>query len=148
MDSRPSDAAALLSLVGLPESFADRKASSLSGGQRQRVAIARALGPKSQVLLCDEPTSALDVMVQAQVLNLLRDLRDELDVAMVFVTHDLGVARQMTDYLYVLRHGHCVEHGPTEQVFDDPRHEYTRELLRGGPTYVDGPMAGVATVNH
>ncbi|MGV0152567.1 dipeptide ABC transporter ATP-binding protein [Rhodococcus sp. GB-02] len=148
LDSRPSDAVALLSLVGLPASFADRKASSLSGGQRQRVAIARALGPKSQVLLCDEPTSALDVMVQAQVLNLLRDLRDELDVAMVFVTHDLGVARQMTDYLYVLKHGHCVEHGPTERVFDDPQDEYTRELLRGGPTYVDGPMAGVAAMNH
>ncbi|PBI86658.1 Glutathione import ATP-binding protein GsiA [Rhodococcus erythropolis] len=148
MDSRPSDAVALLSLVGLPGSFADRKASSLSGGQRQRVAIARALGPRSQVLLCDEPTSALDVMVQAQVLNLLRDLRDELDVAMVFVTHDLGVARQMTDYLYVLERGHCVEHGPTERVFDDPQHEYTRELLRGGPTYVDGPMAGVAAMNH
>jgi peptide/nickel transport system ATP-binding protein len=122
-------AAELLDRVGLDRSMLARKASSLSGGQRQRIAIARGLAPRARLLLCDEPTSALDVMVQAQILNLLRDIRDESDVAMLFVTHDLGVARQMTDYLYVLREGRCVEHGPTEAVFEAPQHEYTRSLI-------------------
>lgn len=128
--SSMSDAAALLERVGLDRDMARRKAASLSGGQRQRVAIARGLAPGARVLVCDEPTSALDVMVQAQILNLLRDIRETTDVAMLFVTHDLGVARQMTDYLYVLRDGRCVEHGTTESLFESPQHEYTQTLIR------------------
>ncbi len=119
----------LLSQCGLPADYLKCRAIELSGGQAQRVAIARALALKPTLMILDEPTSALDVSVQAQVLNLLCDLKDQLGLSMLFVTHDLHVVRYMSDNLLVMRHGDCIEYGPTDQVIASPVHEYTRELL-------------------
>jgi oligopeptide/dipeptide ABC transporter ATP-binding protein len=123
----------LLSLVGLSASMAERRPRELSGGQRQRAGLARALAVRPSFLVLDEPVAALDVSIQAQVLNLLGDLRRELGLTMLFVAHELGVVRHMSDRLAVMYLGQIMETGPSEAVFRDPRHPYTRALLSAVP---------------
>ncbi|MFC7928178.1 dipeptide ABC transporter ATP-binding protein [Streptomyces cinereoruber] len=128
----------LLGLVGMGPELLDRGPRGLSGGQRQRVAVARALAPEPDVLVCDEPVSALDVSVQAQVLEVFERVREQLGVALLFISHDLGVVRRVSDRVAVMRAGRVVETGPSEQVFTRPEHPWTRELL-GAATPVAVP---------
>ena len=137
----PAQVGDLLGSVGLPAAYAQRKPFALSGGERQRVAIARALAARPRVLVCDEPVSALDVSVQAQILNLLAALRADRGIGYLFITHDLSIVRQITDYLYVMRRGRLVESGATEQVLNGPRDPYTIQLIESVPS----PEAGWLT---
>lgn len=124
----------LIHMVGLPESALDALPGQLSGGQRQRVAIARALSLKPDAIIADEPTSALDVSVRAQILNLLMDLKKELNLAMVFISHDIQTVRYISDRIIVMNAGQAVEVGTAQQVFNNPKDDYTRLLLGAAPS--------------
>jgi peptide/nickel transport system ATP-binding protein len=124
---------ALLDQVGLPSAYYRRYPHEFSGGQRQRIVIARALALAPELLVCDESVSALDVSVQAQVLNLLNDLKNELGLTMIFISHDLSVVRYMSDRIAVMQAGMIVEIGESEKIYTDPQSSYTKELLRAIP---------------
>lgn len=132
--SRENRVYELIEQVGLPTSVMDALPGQLSGGQRQRVAIARALSLKPDAIIADEPTSALDVSVRAQILNLLMDLKKELGLAMVFISHDIQTVRYISDRIVVMNGGRPVEEGTAEQVFNNPKDEYTKLLLGAAPS--------------
>ena len=139
----PMEVARLLECVRLPARLASRFPHELSGGERQRVAVARALAAEPEVILCDEITSALDVSVQAAVLKLLRDLRDDVGVGLLFITHNLGVVATIADTVLVLNRGAIAEGGRTADVLRDPSAEYTRRLVQTAPTVSRLPAAEV-----
>ncbi len=124
----------LLDYVGLGQQALKRFPHEFSGGQRQRICIARALATRPRFLICDEPTSALDVSIQAQILNLLKDLQEKLHLTILFISHDLPVIRQMCDRVGVMRHGELLEVADTETLFSNPQHEYSKHLLSLMPT--------------
>ncbi|MEX0283205.1 MAG: ABC transporter ATP-binding protein [Paracoccaceae bacterium] len=133
----------LLTKVGIrdPETRLDAYPHQLSGGQRQRVMIAMALANKPDILIADEPTTALDVTIQAQILDLLSELKESEGMGLLFITHDLGIVRRIADRVCVMKDGEIVETGPTAEIFDSPQHPYTRKLLAAEPTGQPDPVA-------
>lgn len=125
--------AEIMETVGLDERYAESFSHELDGGRRQRIGIARALSLNPRFIVCDEPVSALDVSIQAQILNLLMDLQDELDLAYMFVTHDLSVVKHISDSIMVMYLGRCVELAPSDELFANPLHPYTKALLAAIP---------------
>lgn len=123
----------LLDKVGLPETSINRYPHEFSGGQRQRIGIARAIALKPKLLICDESVSALDVSVQAQIINLLLKLQQEMNLTIIFISHDLSVVRQVSDKVAVMYFGELVEYGDTLEIYNNPKHEYTKKLLSAIP---------------
>jgi peptide/nickel transport system ATP-binding protein len=132
-DERRARIEKIVDEVGLRREALARFPHEFSGGQRQRIAIARALAVQPRLIVCDEPTSALDVSVQAQILNLLRELQRELGVSYLFITHNIGVVEYIADEVAVMRAGRIVEQGSCDAVLGSPQHEYTRTLLAAVP---------------
>jgi len=143
------EAIELLHLVGIPkpERRVDEYSFQLSGGLRQRVMIAMALSSDPKILIADEPTTALDVTTQAQVLDLLRDLQEKRDLAIILITHDMGVIAEMADDVVVMYLGRVVEQGPVDDIFHAPKHPYTRMLLQSIPSIMAEPRTKLATIS-
>jgi peptide/nickel transport system ATP-binding protein len=129
----------LLQRVGLPESSVDRFPHEFSGGQRQRIGIARAIALRPEFIVCDEPLSALDISVQAQIINLLLELRASLDLSLLFISHDLAVVRHMSDRVAVMYLGEIVELAPAASIYSEARHPYTQYLIASIPKPIPGP---------
>jgi len=132
--ARKERVAELLEKVDLPSSCINRYPHEFSGGQRQRIVIARALALNPSFIICDESVSALDVSVQAQVLNLLNDLKKEFGFTVVFISHDLSVVRYISDRIMVMNRGHIEETGPSEKIYNNPESKYTRRLIESIPS--------------
>lgn len=132
---RSARVADLLRQVGLQPEMSSRYPHEFSGGQRQRIGIARALAVEPRFIVCDEPVSALDVSVQAQIVNLLQDLQEQLGLSYLFIAHDLAVVEHISDHILVMYRGKIVESAPADKIYADPQHEYTRKLLAAVPTF-------------
>src|SRR4051795_13558311 len=131
--SRGEQVRKLLDIVGFNPNFTNRYPHEFSGGQRQRIGVARALALNPKLIVCDEPVSALDVSIQAQILNLLKDLQQDFGLTYLFIAHDLAVVRNVSDHIAVMNHGKIVEMGPADEVYDSPQEEYTKALLASVP---------------
>lgn len=136
------EASRLLQSIGIGDALTNRLPELLSGGQRQRISVARALAAEPSLLIADEPTSALDQSAQAQLLNLLRRIQAERHLAILFISHDLGIIRYLTDRVYVMKHGRVVESGNTEEVFLNPQEDYTNALIESIPGTKAGRTSG------
>jgi len=134
-DDRRARVAELLTQVGLQPDMMNRYPHEFSGGQRQRIGIARALAVKPRFIVCDEPVSALDVSVQAQIVNLLQDLQEQLGLTYLFIAHDLAVIEHISDHVLVMYRGKIVESASAEAIYSAPQHDYTRKLLAAIPTF-------------
>jgi peptide/nickel transport system ATP-binding protein/oligopeptide transport system ATP-binding protein len=134
-EDRRARVAELLAQVGLQPDMMKRYPHEFSGGQRQRIGIARALAVKPRFILCDEPVSALDVSVQAQIVNLLQDLQEQLGLTYLFIAHDLAVVEHISDHVLVMYRGKIVESATAEAIYSDPQHEYTRKLIAAIPVF-------------
>jgi peptide/nickel transport system ATP-binding protein len=142
-DSRKRDVLALIKRVGLNESSLEKYPHEFSGGQRQRIGIARAIALKPKLVICDEPVSALDVSIQSQILNLLMELQQEMNMALLFISHDLSVVRHISDRVAVMYLGEIVETGNVQDLYANPKHPYTKALIKAIPQ----PIAG-ASINY
>jgi oligopeptide/dipeptide ABC transporter, ATP-binding protein, C-terminal domain len=140
---RSQTLAKLMDQVGLPANALQRYPHEFSGGQRQRIAIARALAVRPKLIVCDEPTSALDVSVQAQIINLLKDLQAEFSLSLLFITHNLPVADYLAQRIAVMYLGRIVETGSSEEIINAPRHPYTQALLAAVPSLTRSPAGSV-----
>ncbi|MFT6310255.1 MAG: peptide/nickel transport system ATP-binding protein [Porticoccus sp.] len=147
-ESRKRDVLALIKRVGLNESSLEKYPHEFSGGQRQRIGIARAIALKPKLVICDEPVSALDVSIQSQILNLLMELQQEMNMALLFISHDLSVVRHISDRVAVMYLGEIVETGKVQDLYSNPKHPYTKALIKAIPQPVAGaqinfiPMQG------